>query len=99
LAIITSSVKKHKESIDLYKQAGRMDLAEREEKELEIISDFLPKQLSSAEVEAIIAGIISQVGALGPKDMGKVMGPVMKELKGKFDSKSVSEIVKSKLGG
>jgi uncharacterized protein YqeY len=99
LVIVISSVKKHKESIEQYKLAGRSDLVEREEKELDIISEFLPKQISAAEAESIITGIISTAGASSPKDLSRVMPLAMKELKGKFDSKHISEMVKLKLGG
>jgi hypothetical protein len=87
-----------KESIEMFEAAGRTDLVERETKQLEIINEYLPKQLSREEAEAIIDNVINESGAASAKDIGKVMGPVMKELKGKFDGKIIQEIVKSRLG-
>ncbi len=98
MSILTTAVKRRRESIEQYEKAGRTDLAEAEKKEIEIISEYLPKQLSKEEAETIIAKIISESGATSSKDMGKVMPLVMKELKGKIDGKIINEIVKSKLG-
>jgi uncharacterized protein YqeY len=99
ISALLAAAKKRKEAIELYRQAGREELARQEEQELEIINEYLPKQLSREEAESIISGIISQAGATSTKDIGKVMSLVMKELKGKIDGKSVQEIVKQKLGG
>ena len=99
ISALLAAAKKRKEAIDIYRQAGREDLASQEEKELAIINSYLPKQMSREEAETIIIGIISQSGASSMKDIGKVMSPVMKELKGKIDGKVVQEIVKQKLGG
>jgi uncharacterized protein YqeY len=81
----------------MYKNAGREELAEKEELELAIILEFLPKQLSDDEISDIIKNIISQVSATGPSDMGKVMGPSMKELAGKADGNKVKTIVQNLL--
>ncbi len=99
ISALLAAAKKRKEAIEIYRQAGREDLASQEEQELAIINGYLPKQMSKEEAESIIAGIISQSGASTLKDIGKVMAPVMKELKGKIDGKIVQEIVKQKLGG
>ena len=99
LQLLTRQVKMRKESIEMFQNAGRTDLVERETKQLEIINEYLPKQISREEAEKIIFGIIESTGASTPKDIGKVMGPVMKELKGKFDGKLIQEIVKGRLGG
>jgi hypothetical protein len=96
---LLAAAKKRKEAIDLYRQAGREELALQEEKELEIINTYLPKQMSREEAEQLIDGIIAQTGATSQKDFGKVMPVAMKELKGKIDGKLVQEIVKLKLGG
>jgi uncharacterized protein len=91
-------VKQRKESAELYVQQGRQDLADPELAEAAIIEQYLPKQLSEDELKPIIAGIIAQVGAAGPQDMGKVMGVASKELAGKADGKTVSGVVKALLG-
>lgn len=99
LAVLTTAMKKRKEAIDLYQQAGREDLVQQESQELRIIQEYLPAQMSPEEAEAEIQRLIAEVGAASPKDFGKVMGAAMKVLKGKIDGKIVQEIVKKKLGG
>ena len=99
LSILSSASKKRREAIEQFGNAGRNDLAEKEAKELEIISEYLPKQLSKDEAQAIIANIVKQSGAISVKEMGKVMPLVMKELKGKVDSALISELVRQNLGG
>ncbi len=98
-SVLISAAKKRRESIDIFRQAGRNDLADQEEKELLIIQEYLPKQLAQDEIEIIITKIITDVGATSAKDFGKVMPLVMKELKGKADGKIVQETVKKLLGG
>lgn len=95
--ILQKLIKQRRESADIYKQQNREDLALIEEEELEVIGQFLPKQLDRAEVAAIIEGVIKQSGATSVKDMGKVMGLANKELAGKADGKLIAEIVKEKL--
>lgn len=99
IEILVQLAKQRKDSIEQYRQAGRDDLAESEAQELVIIEEYLPQQLSDEEVEAIIDQLIVQVGAASPKDMGKVMGPAMKRLKGKADGAKVQALVKAKLSG
>lgn len=96
--ILVQLAKQRRDAIAQYQQAGRTDLANQEAQELAILEEYLPKQLSDAEVEQAIADIISQVGATSAKDMGKVMGAAMAQLKGKADGKKVQEWVKAKLG-
>ena len=98
LSVLMAAMKKRKEAIEVYEKAGRNELAEQEQKELEIISTYLPKQLNAEEAAAIVQRIITETGASSPKDFGKVMPLAMKELKGKFDGKVVQEMVKAKLG-
>ncbi len=98
LAVITNAIKKRKESIEMFEKAGRTDLSSKESQELSIISAYLPPQMSTAEAESIISKIISETGATSAKDLGKVMGVAMKELKGKIDGKVVQELVRQKLG-
>lgn len=97
--ILLQASKKRKDAIEMYKQAGRQDLLEKEESELAIISSYLPEQLTEDQVIDVLKGIITQVGAEGPKDMGKVMGLAMKELRGKADGTLVQQCLKSLLQG
>ena len=94
LKLLQKLVKQRKDSATLYTQQGRNDLAEPELAQMAVIEKFLPDQLSEAEVETALRGIINQVGATTPKDMGKVMGVATKQLAGKADGKLISEIVK-----
>ena len=94
LKLLQKLVKQRKDSAALYTQQGRNDLAEPELTQMAVIEKFLPAQLSEAEVETALRGIINQVGATTPKDMGKVMGVATKQLAGKADGKLISEIVK-----
>ena len=95
--ILLNASKKRKDAIEMYKQAGRQDLLEKEESELAIISAYLPEQLSESEVVDALKSIIQQAGAEGPKDMGKVMGLAMKELRGKADGTLVQQCLKQLL--
>nr|WP_314286698.1 GatB/YqeY domain-containing protein [uncultured Capnocytophaga sp.] len=97
LKILQKLVKQRKDSAALYAQQGRNDLAEPELAQMAVIEKFLPAQLSEAEVEEALKGIITQVGATSPKDMGKVMGAATKQLAGKADGKLISELVKKLL--
>ncbi len=96
---LMQQAKQRRDAIEQYRQAGREDLAEAEAAELAIIEEYLPQQLSEAEIAAVVEEVITQVGASSPKDMGKVMGPVMQKLKGQADGKKVQEIVKANLKG
>ncbi|MBT1689384.1 GatB/YqeY domain-containing protein [Dawidia soli] len=95
--ILMKAAKQRKESSDIFTQQGRQDLADKENFQLEIISRYLPKQLSQAEIEAAVKEIIAEVGAKGPQDMGKVMGTATKKLAGQADGKIISELVKKLL--
>ena len=97
LAVLTQLAKQRRDSITQYNDAGRPELADKEAQELTILEEYLPAQLSDVEVEAVVDEVIAQVGASGPRDMGKVMGPAMKKLQGKADGGKVQAIVKSKL--
>lgn len=97
LKIIQKLIKQRRESADIYKQQNREDLFLVEQEEIDVISQFLPKQLDKAEVASIIEDIIKQSGASSVKDMGKVMGLANKELTGKADGKLIAEVVKEKL--
>ncbi|MBW3467878.1 GatB/YqeY domain-containing protein [Arthrospiribacter ruber] len=97
LKLLTKAAKQRKDSADIYKQQNREDLYAVEMAELDIINEFLPKQLSEEELEAELKKIIAETGAEGPKDMGKVMGAATKALAGKADGKAISTKVKSLL--
>ena len=97
LKLLQKLVKQRKDSAALYTQQGRNDLAEPELAQMAVIEKFLPAQLSEAEVEEALKGIIAQVGATSPKDMGKVMGAATKQLAVKADGKLISDIVKKLL--
>ena len=97
LAVVMQLAKQRRDSIKQFLEAGRDDLADKEKKELAILEDYLPAQLSDEEIEAAVDEVIAQVGASGPRDMGKVMGPVMKKLKGQADGGKVQSVVKAKL--
>jgi uncharacterized protein YqeY len=97
--LLMKAAKQRKESADIFSQQGRKDLADKEVFQLEIISRYLPKQLSAEEVEAELIKIKEEVGAKGPQDMGKVMGVATKKLAGQADGKVISELVKKILAG
>lgn len=97
ITIVAREVKKRKESIADYQKADRMDLVEDLNKEIEILSKYLPAQLSKEEIEALVEETIKEVGATSQKDMGKVMQSLRPKTNGKADGKLVSEIVKEKL--
>jgi uncharacterized protein len=97
LAVLEKMVKQRKDSIEQYSRAGRDDLIAKEQFELELIQDYLPEQMSEAEIEAVVAEAISATGASEMKDMGKVMGMVKPRVQGKADMGLVSKLVKAKL--
>ncbi|MDP3015278.1 MAG: GatB/YqeY domain-containing protein [bacterium] len=95
--VLFKESKKRKEATEIYSKAGRADLSEKEIKELEIIKKYLPEQLGEEEIEKAVKAAIEKVGAKDIKDFGKVMAEAMKELKGRADASSVSEMVKKNL--
>jgi len=98
LKLLQKAAKQRKDSLDVYEQQKREDLAEVERVELKIIEEFLPQQMSEADVEAAVKQIIAQVGAAGPQDIGKVMGAATKQLAGQADGKLISMMAKKLLG-
>ena len=98
IKIIQKLVKQRKESMDIYSQAGRSELADNEQQEMLVLMNYLPKMLTESEVEEIVANTIANLGATTMKDMGKVMGFINKTYSGQVDGSMVSRIVKSKLG-
>lgn len=97
IVVVQREAKKRKDAIEAYEKANALDRAEKEKKELEILTEYLPKQLTGEELEKIVDGVITETGASGISDMGRVIGGVMGKVKGAADGKAVSEIVKSKL--
>ncbi len=99
MKLLTRQAKQRKDSIDQFRSNGRDDLAVGEEEELQVIERYLPKQMSEAEIRAEVQAIIQSVGATGPADLGKVMGPASKAMAGKADGKIINQIVRELLGG
>jgi hypothetical protein len=97
MKILMTAAKKRREAIELYEQNARPELAEKEKAELEVISAYLPKQLSREDVLVRVKEVIASTGAAGPQDINKVIPVLMKEMKGKADGKMVQEIVKEEL--
>jgi uncharacterized protein YqeY len=95
--LLMKAAKQRKESAEIFQQQGRADLAEKELFQLNIISRYLPKQLSETEIVEELKKTITEVGAKGPQDMGKVMGIATKKLAGQADGKLISELVKKLL--
>jgi uncharacterized protein len=95
--LLMKAAKQRKESADIFIQQSRKDLADKEQFQLEIINRYLPKQLSTEEIETALKQVIEETGAKGPQDMGKVMGVATKKLAGQADGKVVSELVKKLL--
>jgi uncharacterized protein YqeY len=96
-AVISTQAKQRREAMAEYAKAGRPDLANKEEEELQVLLSFLPPQLSPEECDAEVARIIQEVGASGPKDLGKVMKAAMARLAGQADGKLIQEIAKRRL--
>jgi uncharacterized protein YqeY len=97
MKLLTKAAKQRKESAEIFLKEGRNDLAQKEQFELEVISRYLPKQMTEEEVVTELKKIIEQVGAKSPQDMGKVMGTATKQLAGKADGKLISDLVKKLL--
>lgn len=99
IEVVTQLAKQRRDSIEQYQRADRGDLADKEAQELAILQEYLPEQMSDADIEAVVDELITKTGATGPRDMGKVMGPAMKQMKGKADGAKVQAFVKAKLAG
>tara|TARA_Y100001954_G_C15477978_1_gene438963 strand:+ start:227 stop:664 length:438 start_codon:yes stop_codon:yes gene_type:complete len=97
MQILMKLIKQRKDSLSVYKEQNRLDLAEIEQKEINIIQEFLPEQMEDSELETRIENIIKTVGAESIKDMGKVMGVATKELLGKVDNSRIAAMIKEKL--
>ncbi len=97
LKMLQKMLKQRKDSLEIYKQQNRADLAQKEQEEITLIEKFLPKQISEAELKDALTKIIEETGASSPADMGKVMGVATKQLAGKADGKTISVTVKELL--
>lgn len=98
IKLLTGAAKKRKDSIEQYRNAGREDLATKEEKELEILQGYLPEQLNEEKIKTEVERIARLVGAVSKQDFPKLMPAVMKELKGKADGKIIRSVVEDYLG-
>jgi uncharacterized protein YqeY len=97
ISMLQKMVKQRRDSLDIYKQQAREDLAQKEEDEIRVIEKFLPKQLTADELKSELQQIIAETGAASPADMGKVMGVASKRFAGKADGKTISAVVKELL--
>jgi uncharacterized protein YqeY len=97
LAVLTKQVKTRRESIKAFRDAGRDDLADKEQAEIDVLAPYLPEQLGEEEVRALVVEAVSATGASSPKDMGRVMGALMPKVKGRADGKLVSSLVNEEL--
>jgi len=95
--LLQKLVKSRKDSLEIFQQQNRPELAKKEEEEIAVIEKFLPKQLSPEEIKEAVTKIIAELGATSPADMGKVMGVATKQLAGKADGKTISSLVKELL--
>ena len=100
LDVLTAEAKKRRESVTAYREAGRAELADKEQAEADILAEYLPEQLTAEEITALVTETIAATGAaeLGPRGIGKVMGALQPKVKGKADGGSVSAEVKRQLG-
>jgi uncharacterized protein YqeY len=98
IEVTSREIKKRRESIEMYEKGGRQELADKEKKELEQLQTYLPEQLSEDEIQKLVVDAISETGAATMQDMGKVMGVLSPQIKGKADGSLVSSLVREKLG-
>lgn len=97
MAVIQKEAKQHKDAIEQFSSAGREDLVSKEQSELDILKIYLPEEMGEEEIKTLVAEAVSQTGATGPQDMGKVMGALMPKVKGKADGGLVSKLVREAL--
>ncbi len=97
LEMLQKMIRQRRDSIEMYEKAGRTELAEREQSEIDVIEKFLPKQMSAEEIEKIVEDLIAELGVDSIKDMGKVMGALKSKYAGKMDFGKASGVVKAKL--
>ena len=97
LKVIATLIKQHKDSIEQFEKGGRIDLVEKEQAELDILETYLPKQLTEAELSALVQETIRELGATSAKEIGKVMKALMPKIQGRADGKLVNQLVKDQL--
>lgn len=97
ISVIQNQIKQRKDALKMYTEAGRKELADKEQAEIDVLQPYLPEQMSENDIKAIVEKVISDTGASSMQDMGKVMGAVMPQTKGKADPSKVSQIVKDTL--
>lgn len=97
--IVAKAIKQRQDSVEQFKAAGRVDLADKEQREIDWFRKYQPQQLDQAAIEAIVRAVIAETGAAGKKDLGKVMQALMPKVKGRSDGKLVNQIVMAQLGG
>ena len=97
--LIASLVKQRRDSSEQFRNAQRIDLAEKEEEEIKILQEFLPRQMTPEELDEVIGAVLSEIGAASEKDFGKVMKALMPRISGRADGKLVNELIRKKLMG
>ncbi len=97
IQVLSRQAQQRRDSIEIYREAGRRDLVDKEEGELSVIVSYLPQQLSAAEIADLVQQVVADVGATGPGDMGKVMGAIMPQVRGKIEGREVNAIVQQTL--
>ena len=97
IQVLSRQAQQRRDSIEIYKDAGRQDLVDKEESELSVITAYLPQQMTSEEIADLVRQVVANVGATGPGDMGKVMGAIMPQVRGKAEGREVNAIVQQTL--
>lgn len=97
IQVLSRQAQQRRDSIEAFQQANRQDLVDKERAELDIIAEYLPRQMSEAELDELATATIAEVGAAGPRDMGKVMSAIMPQVRGRAEGKAVSALVSAKL--
>lgn len=97
IQVLSRQAQQRRDSIEAFQKANRQDLVDKERAELDIISEYLPRQMSEAELDELASATIAAVGAAGPRDMGKVMSAIMPQVRGRAEGKAVSALVSAKL--
>lgn len=95
--VLSRQAQQRRDSIEVYRDADRQDLVEKEESELSVILSYLPQQMTSEEITSLVQQVVAEVGASGPADMGKVMGAIMPQVRGKAEGREVNAIVQQTL--